>query len=164
METKVTKNPAVGGKALRDGLGAESNAQTKRIWKREKEKKGKPRNAWCVEREVTLLKAMTTSCCWLRLSSWKIYEDTKRNFYVEQVSFDKEVGWEWMRQRARQIMRNGRKSVGEKRSEVLACNRKKTHWKQLFFSRWFDIVSHLSQIRLKRIRLSKIDDLSATFN
>lgn len=40
METKVTKNPAVGGKALRDGLGAESNAQTKRIWKREKEKKG----------------------------------------------------------------------------------------------------------------------------
>lgn len=31
METKVTKNPAVGGKALRDGLGAESNAQTKRI-------------------------------------------------------------------------------------------------------------------------------------
>lgn len=63
METKVTKNPAVGGKALRDGLGAESNAQTKRIYKKGKRKKRKPRNAWCIEREVTLLKAMTTSCC-----------------------------------------------------------------------------------------------------
>lgn len=63
METKVTKNPAVGGKALRDGLGAESNAQRKRIYKKGKRKKRKPRNAWCIEREVTLLKAMTTSCC-----------------------------------------------------------------------------------------------------